>query len=168
MSDIWPTAHDGWSRSGRQRRGVHRFDARCRASAERGGKAPETSGCDVPFPLMPVPTSISFREPTAPLRWLLPLENDDRSVRTSDIGAWANIRSVSPVANLDHAAQRGFAAVSRRSSPVAAAYSILTISRHSFDVMPDDQHFLMIRRRGGATYAQMMVLENWAGEARAR
>ena len=33
----------------------------------------------------------------------------------------------------------------------AAAYSILAISRHSFDVMPDDQHFLMMRRRGGAT-----------------
>ena len=47
----------------------------------------------------------------------------------------------------------------------AAAYSILAISRHSFDVMPDDQHFLMIRRRGGAANAQMVVIENWRGEA---
>jgi dipeptidyl aminopeptidase/acylaminoacyl peptidase len=47
----------------------------------------------------------------------------------------------------------------------AAAYSILAISRHSFDVMPDDQHFLMIRRRGGAANAQMVVVENWQGEA---
>jgi hypothetical protein len=47
----------------------------------------------------------------------------------------------------------------------AAAYSILAISRHSFDVMPDDQHFLMIRRRGGAANAQMVVVENWHAEA---
>jgi Tol biopolymer transport system component len=46
----------------------------------------------------------------------------------------------------------------------AAAYSVLAISRHSFDVTPDGQHFLMIRRRGGATNAQMIVVENWQGE----
>jgi len=50
----------------------------------------------------------------------------------------------------------------------AAAYSILAISRHSFDVMPDDQHFLMVRHRGSAANAQMIVVENWFAEARAR
>ncbi len=42
----------------------------------------------------------------------------------------------------------------------AAAYSVLSISRHNFDVMPDDQHFLMIRRRGGSPSAQIIVVEN--------
>jgi len=54
-----------------------------------------------------------------------------------------------------------FAVQSRTVLFNAAAYSILAISRHSFDVMPDDQHFLMIRRRGGSPSAQMVVVENW-------
>ena len=43
---------------------------------------------------------------------------------------------------------------------------ILAISRHSFDVTSDDQNFLMIRRRGAATNAQMIVVENWSEGAR--
>jgi Tol biopolymer transport system component len=60
-----------------------------------------------------------------------------------------------------------FAVQSRTVLFNAAAYSILSISRHSFDVMPDDQHFLMIRRRGGSANAQMVVVENWFEELRA-
>jgi serine/threonine-protein kinase len=60
-----------------------------------------------------------------------------------------------------------FAVQSRTVLFNAAAYSILAISRHSFDVMPDDQHFLMIRRRGGSPSAQMVVVENWFDELRA-
>jgi Tol biopolymer transport system component len=60
-----------------------------------------------------------------------------------------------------------FAVQSRSVLFNAAAYSILAISRHSFDVMPDDQHFLMVRRRGGSSSAQMVVVENWFGELRA-
>jgi eukaryotic-like serine/threonine-protein kinase len=60
----------------------------------------------------------------------------------------------------------GFAVHGRSVLFNAAAYSILAISRHSFDVMPDDQHFLMIRRRGGSPNAQMTVVENWHAEVR--
>jgi serine/threonine-protein kinase len=60
-----------------------------------------------------------------------------------------------------------FAVQSRTVLFNAAAYSILAISRHSFDVMPDDQHFLMVRRRGGSSSAQMVVVENWFDELRA-
>ena len=48
----------------------------------------------------------------------------------------------------------------------AAAYSILSISRHNYDVMPDDQRFLMIRRRGASANAQMIVVENLFDPAR--
>jgi serine/threonine protein kinase len=48
----------------------------------------------------------------------------------------------------------------------AAKYSTLSISRHNFDVMPDDQRFLMIRRRGGSPSAQLVVVENLFDPAR--
>jgi eukaryotic-like serine/threonine-protein kinase len=61
--------------------------------------------------------------------------------------------------------QPGFTVQGRTVLFNAAAYSILAISRHSFDVMPDDQHFLMIRRRGGSPNAQMVIVENWHAES---
>jgi Tol biopolymer transport system component len=40
-------------------------------------------------------------------------------------------------------------------------------SRRGFDVSPDDQHFLMVRRAAGVASAQVIVTENWFEDAKA-
>ena len=41
-------------------------------------------------------------------------------------------------------------------------------SRRGFDVSPDDQRFLMVRRAAGVASAQVIVTENWFEDAKAR
>jgi tRNA A-37 threonylcarbamoyl transferase component Bud32 len=38
------------------------------------------------------------------------------------------------------------------------------VSRRNYDVSPDDQHFLMVRRAPGALGSQLVVVENWIEE----
>jgi hypothetical protein len=41
------------------------------------------------------------------------------------------------------------------------------VSRRNYDVTPDDQRFLMVHRAGGGG-AQLVVVENWFQETKAR
>ena len=50
----------------------------------------------------------------------------------------------------------------------AADFVIAGISRRNYDVSPDDQRFLMIRRARGSASAQVVVVENWFEEMKAR
>ena len=50
----------------------------------------------------------------------------------------------------------------------AAEFVMGGISRRNYDVSPDDQRFLMIRRARGSASAQVMVIENWFEEIKAK
>ncbi len=46
----------------------------------------------------------------------------------------------------------------------ASNFAIIGPSRRNYDVAPDDQHFLMVRRAAGSSGARMVVVENWFEE----
>jgi eukaryotic-like serine/threonine-protein kinase len=49
----------------------------------------------------------------------------------------------------------------------AADFVLTAVSRRNYDVAPDDQRFLMVRRASGTSSAQLVVVENWFEEAKA-
>ena len=48
----------------------------------------------------------------------------------------------------------------------AADFVLTAVSRRNYDITPDDQRFLMVRRAAGAAGAQLVVVENWFEEAK--
>jgi serine/threonine-protein kinase len=59
-----------------------------------------------------------------------------------------------------------FAVQSTRVLFNAAEFVQSSISRRNYDVSPDGQRFLMVRRADGARRGQVVVVENWAEEIR--
>jgi hypothetical protein len=50
----------------------------------------------------------------------------------------------------------------------ASGFVMASISRRNYDVAPDAERFLMIRRPGGSTTSHLVVVENWFEELRSR
>ncbi len=50
----------------------------------------------------------------------------------------------------------------------AADYVLNGISRRNYDVSADDQRFLMVHRAAGAAPPQLVVIENWFVESKAK
>jgi len=50
----------------------------------------------------------------------------------------------------------------------ASDYVMTSVSRRNWDVAPDDQRFLMVQRASGSTSGQIVVVEHWLDELKAK